>query len=400
MSDVSDRLNAALEGRYRIERRLGASHRLPLSASTFDLDTIMPTSTVSSFFRAAFLFSFGVALMASGPVRAQEPVAWGEELDFHTFSISVIDPITRESGVAVTTRVPCVGNGVPWVRAGVGAVATQARTRTEYGEELLDLLEQGWSPQDALDRATGADEEADRRQVGVIGMDGTSAQHTGVLRVTGTAWAGHRSGLNYAAQGNTLVGPEVVDAVAMTFEASEGSGRHLADRLIEALAAGQATGGDKRKGRLQSAAVIVADPREGRARRPDGVTVNINVCEHPRPVGELRRIYSTISGTLGFRTLEQQRGVDVWQVKLIMHALGFFRSDAETLERDDAWQLYDNEIVAAVNAFRSDHGLYAGASPAGLVDEGTVLLMWSELEAAGKATEVRDIIRELTAVRR
>ena len=360
----------------------------------------MPTSAVSSLLRAAFVLSFLVALVASGPLEAQEPVAWGEELDFHTFSIAAIDPITRESGVAVTTRVPCVGNGVPWVRAGVGAVATQAATRTEYGEELLDLLEQGWSPQDALDRATGADEGADRRQVGVVGMDGTSGQHTGALRVTGTPWSGHRSGVNYAAQGNTLVGPEVIDAVAMTFEASEGSGRHLADRLIEALAAGQAKGGDKRKGRLQSAAVIVADPREGRARRPDGVTANINVCEHPRPVGELRRIYSTISGTLGFRTLEQQRGVDVWQVKLIMHALGFFRSDAETLEQDDAWQLYDNEIVEAVDAFRSDHGIHAGASPAGLVDESTVLLMWSELEAAGKATEVRDIIRELTAVRR
>ena len=357
----------------------------------------MLASTVSSLFRSTFLLSLVAVLAAPGPLRAQEPVAWGEELEFHTFSIAAIDPITRESGVAVTTRVPCVGNGVPWVRAGVGAVATQARTRTEYGEELLDLLEQGWSPQDALDRTTGADVEADRRQVGVVGMDGTSAQHTG----TGPgAWAGHRSGQNYATQGNVLVGPEVIDAVAVTFEASEGSGRHLADRLIEALTAGQVAGGDRRKGRLQSAAVIVADPREGRARRPDGVTVNINVCEHPGPVGELRRIYSTISGTLGFRTLEQHRGADVWQVKLIMHALGYFRSDAETLEWDD---FYDNEIVAAVDAFRREHGLSTrgvGGSPAGLVDESTVLLMWSELEAAGKATEVRDIIRELTVVRR
>ena len=360
----------------------------------------MATGTTSAPLRSAFLLASVAVLGAPGPLRAQEPVAWGEELDFHTFSIAAIDPTTQESGVAVTTRVPCVGNGVPWVRAGVGAVATQARTRTEYGEELLNLLEQGWSPQDALDRTTRADAGADQRQVGVVGMDGTSAQHTGALRVTGTPWSGHRAGVNYSAQGNTLVGPEVIDAVAVTFEASEGSGRHLADRLIEALTAGQAAGGDRRKGRLQSAAVSVADPREGRARRPDGVTVSINVCEHPGPVGELRRIYSTISGTLGFRTLEQHRGADVWQVKLIMHALGYFRSNAETLERDD---FYDNEIVAAVDAFRSEHGLSTrdvGGSPAGLVDESTVLLMWSELEATGKATEVRDIIRELTVVRR
>ena len=278
------------------------------------------------------LLWLGVTLVGWGPLWAQEPVAWGEELVFHAFSIVAVDPATGESSVAVTTRNPCVGNGVPCVRAGVGAVATQARTRTEYGEELLDLLEEGWSPQDALDHATASDEEADRRQIGVVGMDGISAQHTG----TGPgAWAGHRSGPNHATQGNVLVGPGVIDAVAATFEASEGSGRHLADRLVEALTAGQQVGGDRRKGRLQSAAVIIADPREGRARRSDGLTVQINVCE--TPVAELRRIYSTVSQTLGFRSLQQFSGRDVWQVKLIMHALGYYRSGTPTLEEDDGW---------------------------------------------------------------
>jgi uncharacterized Ntn-hydrolase superfamily protein len=78
-------------------------------------------------------------------------------LVFHTFSIVAADPATGESSVTVTTRVPCVGNGVPWVRAGVGAVATQASTRTAYGNELLDMLEQGLSPQEALARATEAE---------------------------------------------------------------------------------------------------------------------------------------------------------------------------------------------------------------------------------------------------
>ena len=217
--------------------------------------------------------------VASPPLDAQEPVAWGDELVFHTFSIVAVDPATGESGVTVTTRVPCVGNGVPWVRAGVGAVATQASTRTAYGDELLDMLEQGLSPQDALARATAADEQAERRQVGLIALDGSSAQHTG----TGPGfWAGHRSGVNYATQGNVLVGPEVLDAVAANFEASEESGRHLADRLIEALAAGQAAGGDRR-GR-QSAALIVRGPHVF-------PLVDLRVDEHPDPVKELRRIF-------------------------------------------------------------------------------------------------------------
>ncbi|MDX1495357.1 MAG: DUF1028 domain-containing protein, partial [Longimicrobiales bacterium] len=280
------------------------------------------------------------------------------------------------------------------------AVATQASTRTAYGEELLDMIESGMTPRQALDRATSADEGAERRQVGVVAIDGSAAQHTG----TGPgAWAGHRSGPNYAAQGNVLVGPEVVDAVAESFEATEGSGRHLADRLIAALMAGQAAGGDRRVGRLQSAAVIVADPREGMSRRADGQTVHINVCEHPTPVAELRRIYDTVSGTLGYRPLSQPAGNDVYQVKLIMHALGYFRPDVEELTRGETSSFYDDEIAAAVDAFRADQGLShrgSGGTPPGFVDTQAVELMWEELEAAGKAEGMRRTIRELTRVRR
>lgn len=345
-----------------------------------------------------------VLLAASGalpaPATAQEPVSWGDELVFHTFSIAAVDPETGESGVAVTTRVACVGNGVPWVRAGVGAVATQASTRTAYGRELLDMLEQGLTPGEALDRTTAADEDRERRQVGVVSVDGSAAQHTG----TGPgAWAGHRSGPNYAAQGNVLVGPEVVDAVAEAFEASEGSGRHLADRLIEALTAGQAVGGDRRVGRLQSAAVIVADPRDGMSRRADGQTVHINVCEHPAPVAEVRRIYDTVSGTLGYRELSQPAGNDVFQVKLIMHALGYYRSDEAELERTRGSAHYDDEIATAVDSFRVVQGLShsgSGGTPPGFVDAHAIELMWRELREAGRAEEVRARIRELTRVRR
>lgn len=341
------------------------------------------------------------AFWGAVPATAQEPAAWGDEAAprFHTFSIVAVDPTTGESGVAVTTRVPCVGNGVPWVGAGVGAVATQAYTRTLYGRELLELLEKGLPPEDALARVLAADTGAERRQVGVVALSGSSAQHTG----TGTsAWAGHRAGPNYATQGNLLVGPEVLEAVAASFESTAPTGRPLADRLIDALAAGQAVGGDARKGRLQSAAVVVADPRDGVSRRPDGITVNINVCEHPTPVAEVRRIYDTISQTLGYRVLEQASGSDVWQLRLILHALGHYRPEVEELERDRSSSLYTQDVVDAVDSFRAAEGLSTPrvGSPPGLVDAETVARLWAALERQDKAAELRRRIQDMTRVTR
>lgn len=341
----------------------------------------------------------GVALLAPVLARSQEPVAWGDPLVFHTFSIAAVDPRTGEVGVAVTTRVPCVGNGVPWVRAGVGAVATQANTRTAYGVELLDAIAAGAAPSDALGKLIAADSGAASRQVGVIARDGRVAQHTGDSAM---AWAGHRSGPNYVTQGNILVGPEVLDAVARAFEGSEGAPRHLADRLIEALAAGHSTGGDKRHGRMQSAAVVIADARPGRSRRADGVTANINVCEHPDPVAELRRIYDSISQTLGYRALQAYSGSDVWQLKIMLHALGYFRANDKELARGDDAFAYTAEAIAAVDAFRAAERLAGPSvgSPSGLVDQETVGRLWAALERVGKANAVRERLLDLTAVRR
>ena len=335
----------------------------------------------------------------SASVGAQELTSAVADPVFHTFSIAAIDPGTGESGVAVTTRVACVGNGVPWVRAGVGAVATQATTRVEYGPSLLEQLASGGSPEDALRKMVALDSAAVHRQVGVIARDGRSAQHTGSRAMP---WAGHRAGKNYVTQGNLLEGPQVLEAVARAFEASEGQPRHLADRLIDALAAGQSAGGDARKGRHQSAAVVVADPRPGRSRRPDGITANINVCEHPEPVAELRRIYATISQTLGYRTLQQMEGGDVWQLKVMLNALGYYRPAETPLVRARDATLYTPEAVAAVDAFRSAEklSLPAVGSPPGLVDAETVSRLWAALERAGKADAVRQSLLDATAVRR
>src|SRR5512134_2628310 len=131
--------------------------------------------------RTRILGALVMSLSLSTLASAQEPVAWGSgpEIAFHTFSIVAVDPRTGETGVIVTTRNPCVGNAVPWVRAGVGAVATQGGTRVEYGNDLLDRLASGMTPQEALDEVVRADEGRENRQVGVIDIKGRSAQWTG-----------------------------------------------------------------------------------------------------------------------------------------------------------------------------------------------------------------------------
>lgn len=314
-----------------------------------------------------------------------------------TFSLCAIDPATGEAGVAVTTRVPFVGRAVPWARAGVGAVATQASTAVEYGRQGLDLLEQGVAPQEAIARLLADDKARERRQLGLIDMQGRTAAHTGAEN---NAWAGSRQGRNYTVQGNILVGREVIDAVADHFEGTEGSGMPLAERLILALQAGQEKGGDKRWGLLQSAAIRVADPNDF-GRGGDRLSVSIDVGEHADPLGEMYRIYRTTQRRLGYRTFSEVQGRDVVELKRLLHARGYWRKDMaafppEPLVRIDPallrsdparyqkelderrkaseaymkeFGLFDAVTVEAVDAFRKDHGLAFEGNPRGLVDE-------------------------------
>lgn len=349
----------------------------------------------------------GAALLAAGlglgsAASAQEPASWGEEPVFHTFSIVAIDPATGESGVAVTTRRPCVGNAVPWARPGVGAVATQGGTRIEYGNDVLDLLEQGLPAAEALERVVAADEGRARRQVGVIDMQGRTAQWTGSGQYGEEPrgdWVHERTGATWAVQGNALVTVRVVDSVAAAFEASAGQERHLADRMIEAIAVGQAMGGDGRHGATQSAAVLVADPRPGRSGRPDGITADIHVCEHPEPVAEMRRIYDTVSESLGFRTLQGFTGRDVVQLKLMLHALGHYRPEADTVDLEaPGAERYGPEVMAAVDAFRTQEG-WATEVP-GFVDDRMVARLWERLAETGEMERVRAAVRALSQVNR
>lgn len=333
------------------------------------------------------------ALLLAIPLSAQEPVAWGSgpEVVFHTFSLVAVDPKTGEVGTIVTTRNPCVGNGVPWVRAGVGAVATQGGTRVEYGQDLLNLLEKGVAPQAAMDQVVAADEGRENRQVGVVDIKGRTAQWTGKQQYGAEKrgdWVHMRKGETFAVQGNALVGPEVVDAVADTFQKSEGSVRHLADRMIDALWAGQVLGGDGRHGETQSAAIVVADGRAGMSRRPDGITVNINVCEHPEPVGEIRRIYNTSSEALGFRRLEQFMGRDILQLKLMLHVLGYYKpTEKEIPVTGVGANIYTEEAAAALDAFRSAQEW--GTTVPGYVDARVVARLWSRLKEKGLDDDIR-----------
>ena len=198
-----------------------------------------------------------------------------------TFSIVGYDPETGDVGVAVQSKFFAVGPVVPFAAAGVGAVATQSFANTSYGPRGLDLLSQGKHPQEAIDALTGDDEGRSRRQVGIVDAQGNAATFTGDGCLP---WAGGRTGPHYAAQGNILTGPEVVDVMAAAFEATSGD---LATRLVAALAAGQAAGGDAR-GR-QSAALLVVREGGGYAGYNDRY-IDLRVDDHPTPIRELRRL--------------------------------------------------------------------------------------------------------------
>jgi uncharacterized Ntn-hydrolase superfamily protein len=213
-----------------------------------------------------------------------------------TFSIAACDLEARQWGVAVQSKFLAVGSVVPWAEPEIGAIATQAYANPAYGPNGLTLLREGLSASEVVERLTAADEGRDDRQLGVVDANGGSASWTGPGCME---WAGGRTGPGYAAQGNILVGEETVGALAETFEATEG--RPLAKRLIDALAAAQAAGGDSRG--QQSAALLVVKQNGGYAGLSDSL-VDLRVDDHERPIDELARVYELHNQLFG-RTPER-----------------------------------------------------------------------------------------------
>ncbi len=213
----------------------------------------------------------------------------------HTYSIVAYDSVTGDLGIAVQSKFPNVGGLVPWARAGVGAVATQSLSNTDYGEKGLELLAEGATAPEAMRIVMRRDPRPAQRQVGMVDARGNAASWTGDSTFD---WAGGRAGggavggkgqlivgRGYAAQANIMVSDATVRNMAETFDRSRGS---LADRLIAALVAGQAGGGDKRG--MQSAALLVVRAGAGYLGATDRY-IDIRVYDAPDPIRELQRLY-------------------------------------------------------------------------------------------------------------
>lgn len=238
-----------------------------------------------------------------------------------TFSIVAVDPVNGDLGVAVQSKFPNVGVSIPFAKAGVGAVATQSYCNTSYGPRGVALLEQGASPQQALEILIQSDEQRDYRQVGIIDAQGRTASFTGAHCFD---WAGSLSGDGCSAQGNTLAGPAVVEGMVQAFTQAPGP---LAERLLAALQAGQANGGDRRG--QQSAALLVVRSGGGYGGFDDRY-VDISVYDHPAPITELERLYA-------------------------IHRLTYFRSDPEQLVR------ITDALASELQQILQVRGFYQGA---------------------------------------
>jgi uncharacterized Ntn-hydrolase superfamily protein len=217
-----------------------------------------------------------------------------------TYSIAACDPEARQWGVATQSKFLSVGSVVPWAEPEVGAIATQAYANPRYGPQGIDLLREGLSAEEVVQRLTEADDGRDHRQLGVVDSQGRAASYTGSECMD---WAGGRTGSCYAAQGNILVSAETVDAIAQTFEQSSGP---LAERLLDCLDAAQAAGGDRRG--QQSAALLVVEKDGGYAGLSD-VLVELRVEDHERPLEELRRLHGLHQAIFG--TTPERFWVDV-----------------------------------------------------------------------------------------
>lgn len=252
---------------------------------------------------------------------------------FGTFSVVGADPKTGDVGVAVASKFLAVGSVVPYARAGVGAVATQAFGNTTYGPRGLELLARKLHPQEVIRRLTASDKDRDQRQVGIVDARGRSATFTGKRCI---AWAGGIAGEHFAVQGNILTGEEVVKAMAEAFQRTEGE---LALKLMAALEAGERAGGDSRG--KQSAAILVARKNGGYAGFDDRY-IDLRVDDHPEPVQELKRL---LRMQLAFR--RQDRAFRLYQDKKYREAAQIFEQILKETP-DDASAHYNYACMLAL----------------------------------------------------
>lgn len=276
-----------------------------------------------------------------------------------TFSIVAFDPETDSLGVAVQSKFLAVGAVVPWAKAGVGAVATQAMANFTYGPRGLDLMAEGKTAEETIEALTSTDDDREHRQVGVVDAVGRAAIFTGAECFD---WAGGVTGEHYAAQGNILVGRETVEAMATGYE---DSGRDFAARLLAALDAGQAAGGDSRG--KQSAALLVVREDGGYGGDNDRV-VDLRVDDHPEPIKELIRIRDLHTLYFGETDLEDVVAVDGDVRKGITDAL----SRAGYIERKDTG---DDALLDGLSAYIRTENFEEREQARGFVDRAVLEYM-------------------------
>ncbi len=222
----------------------------------------------------SFVAVLTAVLLSPAPAGAADPLA-------HTYSIVARDPKTGDFGVAVQSHWFSVGPTVPWAEAGVGAVATQSFVRVDYGPKGLALMRGGKSAEQALQELLAADPQKDVRQVAMVDAQGRVVSWTGPRCI---AAAGHQQGAGYSVQANLMDKPTVWPAMARAYEGAQGD---LAERLLAALEAAEAEGGDIR-GRQSAALLVVRAQSTGEPWRDR--LVDLRVDDHPQPLAELRRL--------------------------------------------------------------------------------------------------------------
>jgi len=238
-----------------------------------------------------------------------------------TFSIVAVDLETGEIGVAVASKFLAVGAVVPYARAGVGAIATQAWANLSFGPRGLEMLASGLSAEEVVEHLVREDEGRDHRQLGVVDAQGRAAAWTGKQCYP---WAGHIVGEGYTCQGNILAGEAVVSAMAEAFIHTPGP---LPERLLEALAAGQAQGGDSRG--QQSAALYVAKEKGSYGGYLDRY-IDLRVDDHPYPIEELRkllRLHRLYFGATVPGNLIRAEGNVVREIQRILAKLGYYHGE-------------------------------------------------------------------------
>ncbi len=263
---------------------------------------------------------------------------------FVTFSIVGFDPDTGDLGVAVASKFLAAGAVVPHARAGVGAIATQARANYLYGPRGLEMLARGMDPQSVLDTLLREDPDREVRQVGIVDAKGRTAAFTGRNCIE---WKGHKFGKHVVVLGNILVGERVLDAMLEAYESAEGE---LVDRLLAALEAGDKAGGDRRG--KQSAAILVVRESGGFLGFGDRY-VDLRVDDHPEPVMELVRIFRLYDSTRlmrpGSRDIIAMPANDVKILKLALSKLGFYKGEIDGY--------IDKELAQALVSYLASKGL-------------------------------------------